>query len=433
MKKVLIITYYWPPSGGAGVQRWLKFTKYLRSFGWEPVIYTAEGGEMPSVDESLLKDIPEGITVIKKPIWEPYSIYKKFIGAKSSDKINTGFLSEKAKPGIQEKLSVWVRGNFFIPDARRFWIKPSVKFLTKYLQENKIDAMVSTGPPHSMHLIALGVKKKLNIPWLADFRDPWTKIDFYDKLMLTPYADELHKKQEKEVIATADKVVTVSRHWAEDFKELGAPAVDVITNGFDEADFDFPAPELHKEFSLSHIGSLNKDRNPLELWNAIKELCEEIPGFSDDLKIKFAGKTDHSVFEALKERNLLQKAEKIDYMPHEEVVKFSAASQVLLLLLNNTPNVLGIIPGKIFEYLAAKRPVLCIGPKEGDSAEIIEITGAGKIAGFTEKETMKEVIRSYYQKYKEVSLNIASSGFEKYSRKNLTGEMAALLNQISVK
>jgi hypothetical protein len=169
MKKVLIITYYWPPAGGSGVQRWLKMSKYLRDFGWEPVVYTAENGEMPSIDKSLEKHIPEGITVLRSPIWEPYSVYKKFVGQKKDEKIEAGFLSESEKPKRTANIARWVRGNLFTPDARKYWIKASVRYLSKWLGENKVDAVVSAGPPHSMHLIALGLQKKLGLPWLADF------------------------------------------------------------------------------------------------------------------------------------------------------------------------------------------------------------------------------------------------------------------------
>ncbi|NTW26696.1 MAG: glycosyltransferase family 4 protein, partial [Lentimicrobium sp.] len=187
-RRVLIISYYWPPSGGAGVQRWLKFVKYLRESGWEPVVYVPENPEYPAIDESLAKDIPDGIEIIKTPIWEPYSFYKKLIGAGKGERINAGFLSEKKRPGLTEQFSIWLRGNFFIPDARKFWIRPSISFLTRYLEKHPVDAIVSTGPPHSMHMIALGVKKRTGLPWLADFRDPWTNIDFYHELMLTTWA-----------------------------------------------------------------------------------------------------------------------------------------------------------------------------------------------------------------------------------------------------
>src|SRR5687768_13552946 len=186
-KKVLIITYYWPPSGGSGVQRWLKFVKYLRDYGWEPIVYTPSNPESPVNDDSLAKDIPSGITILKTEIREPYGLYKKFIGRKKDEKISAAFLTEKKKPKLAERIAVWIRGNFFIPDARKWWIGPSVSFLSDYLSKNKEDAIVSTGPPHSMHLIALGLKNlpapkeslrtgkagKLNIKWLADFRDPW--------------------------------------------------------------------------------------------------------------------------------------------------------------------------------------------------------------------------------------------------------------------
>src|SRR5687768_9770887 len=174
-KKVLIITYYWPPSGGSGVQRWLKFVKYLRDYGWEPIVYTPSNPESPVNDDSLAKDIPSGITILKTEIREPYGLYKRFIGRKKDEKISAGFLTEKKKPKFAERIAVWVRGNFFIPDARKWWIKPSISFLSDYLTKNKVDAIVSTGPPHSMHLIAMGVKKKTGIKWLADFRDPWTQ------------------------------------------------------------------------------------------------------------------------------------------------------------------------------------------------------------------------------------------------------------------
>ena len=305
MKKVLIITYYWPPSGGAGVQRWLKFAKYLPQFGWQPVIYTPSNGEMPVVDDSLQKDIPKEAIIIKRPIWEPYSLYKRFIGQKKEEKINAGFLSESKKPSLFQNISVWIRGNFFIPDARRFWIKPSVSYLSAYLSENPVHAIVSTGPPHSMHLIAMALKKKFNdVPWIADFRDPWTQIDFYDQLMLTRWADHKHHKQEMEVLKNADKIVAVSWHWAEDLGKIANRKVEVITNGFDEEDFRTRKTEINKKFSFCHIGAMNKDRNPKVFWIALKEVLKEDPTLSDPLEIKLIGKVNHAVFESIDENGL---------------------------------------------------------------------------------------------------------------------------------
>lgn len=431
MKKVLIITYYWPPSGGAGVQRWLKFVKYLRQFGWEPVVYTPENPEAPAIDNSLQKDVPENVTVLKTKIWEPYNLYKSFIGQKKEEKINAGFLTEKKKPGLTEKISVWIRGNWFIPDARKFWINPSTEFLAEYLKKNKVDAMVSTGPPHSMHLIALGLKRKLNIPWLADFRDPWTNIDFYDKLKLTKSSDEKHKKLELEVLKSADKVTVVSWNWAKDFEKILKRSYEVITNGFDEEDFNQSSSKLEDKFSISHIGAMNKDRNPNEFWKALKEVLNENDSLKKDLCLRLIGKNDISVIDSIERNGLKGFTETISYLPHNEVLKQICTSQLLLLPLNDTPNTLGIIPGKIFEYLAAKRPIFAIGNENGDSARIIREANAGVVCDFRNKEKIKEELKKMYEEYKNGNLKINSEKIDIHSRKNKTAELAAVLNSLS--
>jgi len=431
-RRVLIITYYWPPSGGSGVQRWLKTVKYLRTFGWEPVVYTAEGGEVPVLDDSLARDVPQGVEVIKKTIWEPYSIYKKIIGQKKEQRINTGFLSETAKPRLAEKISVWIRGNFFIPDARCFWIKPSVSFLSGYLKKNPVDAIISTGPPHSMHLIALGLKDTFGLPWLADFRDPWTTIDFYDQLMLSSWADAKHKRQEKAVLKAADEVVTVSWNWADDFKKILDRRVQVITNGFDEDDFKEEAGEPDAGFLFHHIGAMNKDRNPHNFWKALAELCKTNEGFKAALKIKLTGKNDYSVVQSIRDNGLEGNVQYIDYMNHSDVIRSLRKSPILLLPLNDTPNTLGIIPGKLFEYLAARRPIFVIGNTGGDTAKIIRETKAGRVAGFEDYESTKKMILDFYEDFRKGSLKAEDEGLiGNYSRKKCTGQFAALLDKMT--
>lgn len=431
-KKVLIITYYWPPTGGAGVQRWLKFSKYFRKFGWEPVIYTPSNPDFPINDETLLKDVLSGIEILKTPISEPYDFYRKIMGKKKTETVNQGFLSEGKENKLLQKMMIWVRGNFFIPDARIFWINPSVKYLTSYLQNNKVDAIISTGPPHSMHLIALGLKQKLNIPWIADFRDPWTQIDFYNQLQLTKFADNKHKKLEKSVLQTANKVVTVSSNWANDLNSLCNRTINVITNGFDAEDFLLSESDnLLAGFMFHHIGALNKDRNPHVLWKVLGDLCKADTSFKTDLKLKFTGKTDAAVFESLTLNGIIDNAEKTDYMAHSEVVKLLLKSPVLLLPLNDTPNVLGIVPGKLFEYLAAKRPIFAIGNLYGDSAKIITETNAGSMVDFKDYEGTKKAVLDLYQKYKSNQLSINSSSIDKYSRENCAKDYAFLLNEIT--
>lgn len=430
-KKVLIITYYWPPTGGAGVQRWLKFSKYFRDFGWEPVIYTPSNPDFPIYDASLLKDIPNNLTVLKTAITEPYDVYRKIMRKKKTDAVNQGFLSEGKENKFLQSLMIWVRGNFFIPDARKFWIKPSVTFLSDYIQKNKIDAIISTGPPHSMHLIALGLKVKHAIPWIADFRDPWTQIDFYSQLKLTKLADSKHKKLEKLVLTNASKVVTVSKSWAKDLELLGNRPVHFITNGFDSDDFlSDETQTMLPGFLFHHIGALNKDRNPHTLWKVLGDLCKHDVDFKNDLKLKFTGKTDAAVFESLKLNGLLENSEKTEYMAHSEVVKLLLKSPILLLPLNDTPNVSGIVPGKLFEYMAARRPIFSIGDLMGDTASIINETESGTMVGFKDYEgTSREVLR-LYQKFKTKQLKIQSSSIDKYSRKNCAAAFAKLLDAV---
>jgi len=430
-KKVLIITYYWPPTGGAGVQRWLKFSKYFRQFNWEPIIYTPSNPDFPINDETLLKDVLPNLEILKTQINEPYDVYRKIMGKKKTDTVNQGFLSESKENKVLQKMMIWVRGNFFIPDARKFWIKPSVSYLSDYLKEHKIDAIISTGPPHSMHLIALGLKQQFNIPWIADFRDPWTQIDFYNQLQLTKWADRTHKKLEKSVLKSANKVVTVSGHWAEDLKLLCDRNIDVITNGFDADDFTTTEDtNLMPGFLFHHIGALNKDRNPHTLWKVLGELCKENNAFKRDLKLKFTGKTDAAVFESLKKQGIFENAEKTDYMAHSEVVKLLLKSPVLLLPLNDTPNILGIVPGKLFEYLAAKRPIFAIGNVEGDTAKIIADAHAGTMVGFKDEENTKKRVLELYEQFNKQILQIDSTSIEKYSRRSCAESYTKLLNEI---
>ncbi len=430
MKKALIITYYWPPSGGAGVQRWLKFVKYLRLFGWEPVVYTPRNPEYPETDQTLLSDVPPGITILRTPILEPYSAYKRFIGRNKDEKISAGFLTEKKKNSVLENISVWIRGNLFIPDARRFWINPSVRFLVKQLQDDPVDIIISTGPPHSMHLIGMNVSRKLNIPWIADFRDPWTNIDFYRDLKLTRRADIKHRRLEKMVLKEATAVITISRSMAEDFNRIHHRDYEVITNGYDPEDVTEPGEIVRDEkFSIAHIGTMVSTRNPFVFWKAVRSILNDNPQFGDDLVIRLIGKVDFKVLESIEEYGLTPYVELVNYLPHPEVVKIQQCSRVLLLIINDTPNSKMILTGKFFEYLAARRPILCIGPVDGDAAGILAETGAGLISGFSDEESMKVHILQYYNSYKKGELQPANRNIDMYSRKELTGKLATLLDK----
>lgn len=408
------------------MQRWLKFAKYLPEFGYQPIIYTPQNPEFPVVDESLLDDIPEGIEVLKQPIWEPYNWYRQFLGQKDK-KIGAGFVSEKKEPGLLHKISVWVRGNFFIPDARKSWIKPSVNFLVDYLKDNPVDAVISTGPPHSMHLIALGLKKQLGIKWIADFRDPWTNIDFYKELMLSSWADRKHRLLEKEVLTNADKVLTIGYTMTKEMQELGATKVEVITNGFDQDDFPATDTPLDKEFTISHIGTFSPARNHPKFWQALTELKAENPPFANSFKLRTVGVVDYHVATSIQEYDLMENWERIEYVSHSEVLHYQRSSHVLLVSINNTPNATGILPGKFFEYMASGRPILAIGPKESDIGTVLSKTKAGIIAERDDIEGIKRAILSLFEESRLPERD--ENEISKFSRKGLTEQLVEVINR----
>lgn len=428
MKKALIITYYWPPSGGAGVQRWLKFTKYMREFGWEPVIYTPVNPEYPAYDASLEKDIPAGVEVINRPIWEPFDLYKRFVGMKKEDRLAAGFLSEKKKPSRMQNLMVWIRGNFFIPDARRFWIRPSVRYLKRYLRSNPVDVLISTGPPHSMHLIAMALKKDTGLPWLADFRDPWTRIDFYHELRLSGWADRRHHQLERRVLSTADRVVVIGEGMRKDFFGLFEREYQVITNGFDEADFE-QNERFYKgdTFSIAHIGSMNRDRNPEMLWRVLGQMVKEMPEFAEQLRIELIGKTDFQVIQSIEIHDLQHNLRLVDYLPHHEAVRWQRTAAVLLLVINRTPTAGMILTGKFFEYLSSGRPILCVGPAQGDAKDIIESTSSGISIPYESEERTRRAIEMLWQRYQNRELQVTAANTAIYSRRNLTGVLSRVL------
>ena len=422
-KKVLIITYYWPPSGGSGVQRWLKFSKYLRDFNIEPIIYTVDNPSYPIKDTSLESEIPLDLEVLKQPIFEPN--YFLSIFGNNKKKESAGFLNPN--PTLLGRFFQYVRANYFIPDARKFWIKPSVKFLSNYLKNNEIDVVITTGPPHSMHIIGLVLKDKFKIKWISDFRDPWTEIDYFQQLPLTKKANKKHHQLEQEVLEKSDMVIVVGETMKKKFLKHNHN-IEVLTNGFDSYENSLTI-ELDSNFSITHVGSMNTDRNPTILWEVLYEISSENIDFKNNLRIKFIGKIDDTVIQDIQVFNP-KNIVRIPYLDHEEVRKYQASSQVLLLSINQVPNAKGIITGKIFEYLQAKRPILGIGPEDGDAAAILKKTNAGNIVGFNNKIELKAAVLKLYKDFKEERLFVKSINIEQFHRKNITRQLAQVIKKV---
>lgn len=427
MRRVLILTYYWPPAGSSGVQRWLKFVKYLRDYGWEPIVYTANNPEVSAIDESLLNDIPEGIEVIRRNVPEPYGVYKFLSGNKK--KIGVGFTSDSTKKrSLINSIAIWIRGNLFIPDARMLWIAPSTSFLSKYLRKNPVDLIISTGPPHSLHLIGLKLNRKLNIPWIADFRDPWTGIYFYKDLKLTWLADYINRRLERKVLKNANLTVVVSKSMADRFKKIGVNRIEIVPNGFDYTDYNHDVTLNNSVFSLVHVGTIPPNSNSKTFWKAISKMAENNTEFNEKLLIRFVGDVDKSVIESLKEYNLLGKTEILGYKAHSEIPSLQKSAQVLLVFIPSTSK--EILTGKIFEYLAAKRPVIAIGPVGGDLDALLTETGAGIMLPCDSEAEIYEGLKWVWEGYKMNWSNFDPRNIEQYSRKELTKRIAALMNNV---
>jgi len=427
-KKILIITYYWPPAGGPGVQRWLKFAKYLPEFGWKPIIYTPENPSYPLLDESLMKDVPKDLEIVRTKIWEPYQLAEKL--NKNNKKFKAGQFDVGKNQSWKSKLSIWVRGNFFIPDARVFWVKPSSEFLEKYLKENNIETIVTSGPPHSMHLIGLNLKKIMpNLKWIADFRDPWTEISYYKHLKLTNRSDKKHRFLESEVFKNADITLATSYTDAENFRKNGANAF-CITNGFDESDSNTEALQLSKpptQFTLSYIGVLEQLRNPENLWKALDNLVKTNSDFAGNFSLKFVGRIDDKVLETIENSSLKNHILNLGYVSHDKAVDEMSKSS--LLLITNFPNnsSKGIIPGKIFEYLATGKQIISFGPEKADVSKILDETKAGKHFVYSDSKEIEDFILEKFNLWKNGNLSENTENIEQFSRRNLTKQLSEIL------
>ena len=423
-QKVLIITYYWPPAGGPGVQRWLKFVKYLPDFGIQPIVYVPENPTYPIMDEGLVSEVSDKAIILKKKIFEPYGFASIFSKNKTK-KISSGIIPNQRKQSFTEKLFLWIRGNVFIPDARVYWVKPSVKYLEKYIEENQIDTIVTSGPPHSLHLIGMDLKEKTNVKWFADFRDPWTTIGYHNKLKLGNSASRKHKNLESKVLNSADVILVTSATTKKEFEALTTKPIEVITNGFDVEKIE--KQTLDEKFSLAHIGSFLSERNPRILWKCLKELIKENADFKKDFELKLIGAVSQEVLDAITEFKLDKYLNNLGYVSHKMAVEQQRKSQVLLLVEIDSEETKSIIPGKLFEYMVSERPIIGIGPEGSDFAEIIQNTNTGVFVKYDEIKKLKSSILSYYEEYKTGKLKSNAIGLQYYSRKNLTEKLSKLL------
>ncbi|MBV7268056.1 glycosyltransferase [Winogradskyella luteola] len=426
-KKILIICYYWPPAGGPGVQRWLKFVKYLPDFGIEPIVYCPENPNYPIIDESLINEVPSDITVLKQPIKEPYALASLF-SKKSAKTISSGVIPKAKKQSLIEKLMLYVRGNFFIPDARKNWVKPSVTYLSEYIQKHHIKTIITTGPPHSLHLIGLQLKTQLNINWISDFRDPWTTIGYHKDLKLSQSSQQKHKALELQVLNLADEIIVTSNHTKNEFQNKTKQPISVITNGYDPHSVRVEGKD--KKFTLSHIGSLLSERNPKVFWKVLSELITENEVFSKTFQLNLVGLVSDDVMESIYQNGLKDHLNIVGYVSHDEAIKFQMQSQLLLLIEIDSEDTKAIIPGKVFEYLISETPILAIGPENSDVEHIIKSTHTGTYFNYNDKGQLKTQVLKYFEAYQNNNLSVMAIGLQPYSRKALTEKLSKRINSL---
>ncbi|MEM9142700.1 MAG: glycosyltransferase [Bacteroidota bacterium] len=423
MEKVLIVAYYWPPAGGPGVQRWLNFVKYLPEFGFQPIVYVPDNPHYPIQDPSLLDEVPKTLDLHKQPIVEPYGL-AGLLAPKKTQRISSGIIQNKKQSPL-EKFLLWIRGNLFIPDARKYWVKPSISYLSKVIEKEGIQTLITTGPPHSVHSIGEGLQKKHGIRWLADFRDPWTSIGYHKKLRLTQRSQRRHKQLERAILRGASAIITTSGTTQKEFQALTDRPISVITNGYDS---DVPnGQQLDKGFTISHIGSLLAGRNPENLWKVLAELCSENKLFRSCLRLEFLGVVSQDVLDMMNRYGLAPYITLNGYVSHKQAVQKQRSSQVLLLVEIDSEETQGIIPGKLFEYLAAKRPILAFGPEAWEAGSIIKDTRSGGVFDHQEKTRLKSVLLEWFTAYRKTTLTLPQTNIEKYSRRELTRELAKIL------
>ena len=425
MKRALIISYYWPPSGGPGVQRWLKFVKYLPEYNIEPILFVPKNANYPIIDNSLADQVDTGLEVISHPITEISKFLPKFEFLKSA---RAGNISTPANQSLFQKVFFFIRGNLFIPDMKLFWKNSSVNFLSDYISKNNIDAIITTGPPHSVHLIGLELKRKLDVKWISDFRDPWVNLNYLNRFHLLSSSKKSHKSLRNKVLINSDAVIVTSEKLKNLFLNI-TTNVFKITNGFDYINKEI---NLDKKFSISHVGSLYPERNPKFLWDVLEELFDG--SLFSDLQLNFIGNTSEKIKKELSKRKFKKSIKFYDYVDYNKATELMFSSQVLLMVEVNDEESSYAIPGKLFDYLNSKRPIISIGPADSEVAQILNNTASGKFFNYHEVHSLKSHIKKLYDRFKNGSNNSnTNQSIEKYNRKNLTRELSEIIGLVTRK
>ncbi|CAA9224789.1 MAG: TPR/glycosyl transferase domain protein [uncultured Adhaeribacter sp.] len=430
--KVLFFSYYWPPSGGAGVQRSLKFVKHLPEFDLTPTVITVDEkqGAYPVLDTSLAADIPPATRIIRTATREPFEYYKKLTGKKE---IPFGGFANQNKESLVQKIFNFVRGNLFIPDARVGWNRFAVQAGKKLLQTESFTAIVTTSPPHSSQLIGLTLKKQFpHVKWIADLRDPWTDIYYYQELKHTALAKKIDANYEKAVIQTADAILVTSA----DTKRLlvaKSPTIDstkihVVPNGFDDEDFHYPSEPPRDKFCITYTGTITETYNIELFLKAFAEVARRHPHIP--FRLRFVGKISELIRRQVEQAGITALTEIIPFVPHGESIRYLMSATMLLMGIPDVVNNFCILPGKLFEYLASNKPIICIGPLHSDADRIIDECGAGRVFHYAAYDSMVDYLDQMANHWQiNPNLDLPMVNYQRYSRRALTGNLAEIIRE----
>ena len=434
MRQVLFVTYYFPPSGGPGVQRSLKFVKYLPEFGWRPTVLTVDPdyAAYPNLDLELMNEIDASLEIIRTKSRDPYSAYGGLFGKKKGDVVGVGFLNQN-RLDKRERIARWIRANLFIPDARKGWVSYADRAAEKAISSHSFDAVFSTGPPHSTHLVAQRVKHRANLPWVMDMRDAWPPDSFAHLLPMSNWARSKDARIRRLCYSDADVVLTVSKSLGIDAGALTNTPVDVIPNGYDPDDFETIEHGQQDSFTIVYTGNMSAEQDPVGLWQAMKTYKSR--GDWDDLRVCLVGNTAGEVQARIDEAGLRKHVEVIPYVEHQKAVRYMCKADLLLLSINRVPNPKGIVTGKLYEYLATGRPILCLISSEGDASAIVASMGAGESHRFDDESGVGHMINRHYEAWKTGN-RLSGAPRERvslYSRKTQAQQLAKILSAVAGK
>lgn len=434
MNRVLIIAYYFPPSGGPGVQRVLKHVKYLPEFGWEPVVFTVANGHFPARDESLLEQIPKGIEVVRTKIYEPYAAYRSLTGKKANTAIDVNVIKkESQRRSFKEIIAELIRATFFIPDARMSWIFTSAKEAYECIGKYKIKAIYSSSPPYTCSVIARNLKRRTNLPWIAGFRDPWTDFLTSPKRWIIPAM--IDRKLERSVFTEADSVEAAWEGIIKDalkkYPNIYHGKFNHIPNGFDSDDYPEIEPKVNDKFTITYTGSLYGRRNPQSLFEAIESLINSGNISARELHLRFVGRFGQEVEEMIEKTSFRDSIETVPYVPHEVSIRYLMESDAVLLIVDEAKESNEIVPGKVYEYLGVNKPIIAIAPEESAIASLLNETGCGKIAHQSNVKRISEILLEYYHSWKsgKSAFNPNLKAIGNYERRESARQLALLLDK----